>query len=226
MLLPHLLLRPTDASFANKKSIGMTSYLWRRYAFLRSAEHLKYSVDTTTEDHNDGATFVRTQTIVSPAAAVALEESRQSPYGFLYLGFRLGHFTFALRLFGVSIWMACVTVFLSDSSQLQVFLIIMGLVSFLQVVTVAVERPYDSWRTNFFKVLVGLETVLMPSSCSDCRRRPRTMSSSRSCSRSSRWESSSYCCDIPVAPGRPKVSLQVRMPILLQPSPLPESALD
>ena len=108
-------------------------------------------------DTSDEPQGMSTDSSQPDAAAAALEDDRKSRYGFLYLGFRPEYFTYALRLFAVSLWMACVTVFLSDSSQLQVFLA--GLVNFLQMVSVAVERPYEGWQTNFFKVLAALATV-------------------------------------------------------------------
>ena len=169
------------ASETRARSTGIVGLLWRRFPWLRSPEQrrARYSIavaprGTSTSiaaedilpnsllaqgiDDTAVATLPSIHHVTVVAGQVSdLEQSRQSSYGFLYLGLRPSHFTFGLRLFLVDVWMAACTVFISNDSNLQVFL--MGLMSFWQMVSVGLEQPYNSWHTNGSKFLIRLATV-------------------------------------------------------------------
>ena len=90
-----------------------------------------------------------------------LERERAAKMGFIYIGLRTSYFYVALLFFGASLWIAAVTVFVDsggDSESTQK-LFLFAVMWCLQTFIIAFCLPYEHWRENFHKVLIGLASL-------------------------------------------------------------------
>ena len=88
----------------------------------------------------------------------SLLSSSSSRFGYLFHSLRLSHFAFGLATFALHVWVAAVTVFVSDADPL-LKLFLFGLAWAALTVATAVQLPYASLHDNARKVAIGMATL-------------------------------------------------------------------
>ena len=90
--------------------------------------------------------------------SASLLSSSSSRFGYLFYSLRLSHFAFGLATFALHVWVAAVTVFVSDADPL-LKLFLFGLAWAALTVATAVQLPYASLHDNARKVAIGMATL-------------------------------------------------------------------